>query len=59
LSGEVAKTDTCQLRGYTSKHGGKTHFGGHQYDITRKTAAERKRHSLEYVITSMIIRVGD
>ncbi|KAJ4172471.1 hypothetical protein NW754_002671 [Fusarium falciforme] len=36
-----------KLRGYTSKHGGKTHFGGHQYDITRKTAAERKRHSLD------------
>ncbi|RSL95381.1 hypothetical protein CEP52_012068 [Fusarium oligoseptatum] len=36
-----------KLRGYTSKHGGKTHFGGHQYDITKQSAAERKRHSLD------------
>ncbi|RSL44363.1 hypothetical protein CEP54_014712 [Fusarium duplospermum] len=36
-----------KLRGYTSKHGGKTHFGGHEYDITKQSPAERKRHSLD------------
>ncbi|KAI8711667.1 hypothetical protein NCS52_01430800 [Fusarium sp. LHS14.1] len=36
-----------KLRAYTSKHGGKSRFGGHQYDIAKQSAAERKRHSLD------------